>query len=334
MSFKRLDQDDFVVSADAITSTLWSGDVPELTTFFTSSLQKAGSSGDYYLNSYNTVTTESAQFAIAYGNKFGSGSVYFNNLVTGSTYSKTIFGQYRALVLEDENSEFIFGNYTASEFHAISIERARYKESLFPGSFNLKLSSSAGELDLTDNSVTTVVQRFIGSSRVFDVVSGSNGSPYSGTGFTAGSGSYGMFLPDYGLVLLNSKAISSPVADGGIATNITASSVGTDDDLNSKMFDLIKEGASFKLNSQETITSDYVFVRPRSSEFNYSENPTYISGSTGEILYSDFITNPQSYITTVGLYNDNNDLLAIAKLSKPLKKDFTKEALIRVKLDF
>ena len=71
-----------------------------------------------------------------------------------------------------------------------------------------------------------------------------------------------------------------------------------------------------------------------SSEFNYSENPSYISGSTGEVIYNYFINNPQTYVTSIGLYNDSNDLLAIAKLSKPLNKDFTKEALVRVKLDF
>ena len=77
-----------------------------------------------------------------------------------------------------------------------------------------------------------------------------------------------------------------------------------------------------------------VFVRARNSEFNYSENPSYISGSTGEVIFSNFINAPQTYITTVGMYNDNNDLIAVAKMSRPLLKDFTKEALIRVKLDF
>ena len=61
---------------------------------------------------------------------------------------------------------------------------------------------------------------------------------------------------------------------------------------------------------------------------------TFISGSTGEVIYDNFINNPQTYITTVGMYNDTNDLLAVAKLSRPLLKDFTKEALVRVKLDF
>ena len=46
------------------------------------------------------------------------------------------------------------------------------------------------------------------------------------------------------------------------------------------------------------------------------------------------IDTPQSFITTIGLYNDNNDLLAVAKLSRPLLKDFTKESLVRVKLDY
>ena len=55
---------------------------------------------------------------------------------------------------------------------------------------------------------------------------------------------------------------------------------------------------------------------------------------TGDVLYSAFINAPQTYPTTVGFYNDTNELVAVAKLSKPLLKDFTKESLIRVKLDF
>ena len=91
---------------------------------------------------------------------------------------------------------------------------------------------------------------------------------------------------------------------------------------------------SIEDNSQETITSDYVFCRARNSEFNYSANPSFISGSTGEVIFQSFINNPQVYMTTVGMYNDANECIAVAKLSKPLEKDFTKESLIRVKLDF
>ena len=67
---------------------------------------------------------------------------------------------------------------------------------------------------------------------------------------------------------------------------------------------------------------------------SYSENPSFIKGATGEVYWDSYINAPQTYVTTIGLYNDQNDLLAVAKLSKPLLKDFTKESLVRVKLDF
>ena len=122
---------------------------------------------------------------------------------------------------------------------------------------------------------------------------------------------------------------------GNTVANLgTVTTANTNGNNNRRMFNAIVSGSNFALNSEETVTSDFVFVRARNSEFNYSENPSYISGSTGEVIYNYFINNPQTYMTTVGLYNDSNDLLAVAKLSKPLNKNFTKEALIRVKLDF
>ena len=86
-------------------------------------------------------------------------------------------------------------------------------------------------------------------------------------------------------------------------------------------------------NNTTELNSTVYFCRANSNEFNYSSNPSNTSGS-GELRHDVMINSPQSYITTVGLYNDNNDLLATAKLSKPLLKDFTKEALVRIKLDY
>ena len=337
MSFKRFDTEDFVVSSDSITSTLWSTDSPTLTTFFTNSIQEAGSSGNYYLSVYQTSSAEdiaAVQFDIAYCDSKGSGSELYNNTVPESSPTKTTYGQYRTLILEDENASFTFGVgnnvVTASNFWALNFERARYKESLFPGSLNMTLSGSGGKIQLTDNSNDVLVNTFIGASRVFQLISGSNGSAISASnsGYVLNSGSYGLVFPDLGLILLNPLAISQSI-------NVAPSRSNNSDGLNNKtIFTAINKGKSFTINSQETITSDFIFVRSRNSEFNYSENPSFISGSTGTVIYSSFINNPQTYITTVGLYNDNNELVAVAKLSRPLVKDFTKESLIRVKLDF
>jgi hypothetical protein len=341
MSFKRFDTEDIVVSSDSITGTAWSTGNPTLATFFTSSVQKAGSSGDFYLSIFeadpNLVNSSaSVQFEIAYCDIKGSGSKYYNAGVTGKTPTLTNFGQYRSLILEDENANFTFGTgtntFTSENFYAISIERSRYKESLFPETFNLALSGSGGvtgkKIHLTNDSKDVLVNTFLGSTRVFQVVSGSNGKAVGTDGFVAGSGSYGLFLPDIGTILLNPAAISQSI-------HVTPNRTNNSDGLNSQtLYNAIKSGGSFQLNSQETISSDYVFVRLRNSEFNYSENPSFISGSTGEVIYSNFINQPQVYVTTVGMYNDANELLATAKLSRPLLKDFTKEALVRVKLDF
>ena len=100
-----------------------------------------------------------------------------------------------------------------------------------------------------------------------------------------------------------------------------------------KIFFLFALCIGITIQSQ-TISSDFIFVRAQNQEFNYSEYPSFISGSSGEVLFQSFINIPQTYATTVGLYNDTNDLVAVAKLSRPLEKDFTKETLVRIKLDF
>jgi hypothetical protein len=337
MGFKRFDPEDFLVSADAVSSTVWSGNSPELTEYYYSTAQFQ-QAGDYYLSIYQTASTDPSaevQFDIAYGNKFGSGSLVYNPSVPGVSPSSTIYGQYRSLVLEDENSAFSFGGVTQDYFYVINVSRARYKEKLLPGSLNLILTSGSNTLYLTDNSQDVALPTYYGTQRAYQIISGSNGTSYTGSsaGYTAASGSYGLFLPDISTILLNGKALDLTGANGGIdlKTNLTPN---TDGQNTLKLYDALVSGSSFELNSEETITSDFVFVRSRNAEFNYSTNPSFISGSTGEVIYPYFINNPQVYPTTVGLYNDANELLAVAKLSRPLQKNFTKEALVRVKLDF
>lgn len=348
MGFKRLDPEDFLVSADSVSQPVWSGDLVELSTFFTSSAQRVASiSGEYYLAVNQSATTavgSTPQLDIAYGDKTSGGGVYFNDAVAGKSPTSTIHGQYRSLVLEDEESDFTYGTSDApGYFYALSIERSRYKEKLLPGTLSLTLQGSAGNaITLTDNSSEVTVPPYIGSQRAYQIVR-QGSAPGASDGINGGytnSGSYGLFLPDIGTILLNGQALDQPagvptVANPNIGIGLaTDRTLDTDGSNNSKLFETMVRGSSFKLNCEETLSSDFIFVRARNSEFNYSENPSFIQGTTGEVYWDSYINAPQTYVTTIGLYNDQNDLLAVAKLSKPLLKDFTKESLVRVKLDF
>ncbi len=333
MSFTRYATEDSVISSETVVRGLWSGDSNSLTTFYTSSVTPT----EYYLDVYdsNTTTNPSAsiQFDIQFGNVNGSGSAAINPAVPGYSPSRIVYGQYRNLVYGTETTNFSFdnGTTTSDSIYVINISRARYKESLLPGSFNLVLAGTAtSSLFLTDDSGTTNLTRFIGENRYFNIISGSNGSY-----FTSGTPStyYGLLFPDLNIAILNANALTASVGGGYFVT----SSLGSGTAFNHRnLFDSINRGnvtGSFTLKSSETISARYFFTRIKNGEYNYTTNPSIIDAN-GNLLYTTLINNPQTYITTVGMYNDNNELLAVAKLSKPLVKDFTKEALVRVKLDY
>ena len=345
MSFTPIASSDFVVSSDSVTAPAWSTNAQTLTSFFTAS---ANLTSSYYLDVYNTTYNASnaaVQFSVAYGHIYGSGSAPLNTLVPQNTPSRITFGQYRNLIYGDAtaNVNFGTGNTSSLDLIAIPIDRNRYKGNLFPGTFNLSLKygSYAQTLFLTNNYNDVSTVTYLDCGRAYNIISGSNGTAVNSPlltgapakGYTA-SGSYGLFLPDIGLILLNPKALSLPTAGGGLAIPFTTSTAASSGWVNQDLiYQTINSGSSFTLNSEETISSDYVFVRVKNAEYNYTSNPSMIDVS-GSLIYPNFVNSPQTYKTTVGLYNTNNELLAVAKMSKPLVKDFTKESLVRVKLDW
>ena len=325
MSFVRYNTEDSVISAETVVRPMWTGDQLTLNNFFT-----ASGYTEYYLDIYNNnpaTTGSEVQFDIQYGHIAGSGSVAINPLVRGYSPSRIVYGQYRNLVYGTEDTNFSFdgGVTTAQQIYAINISRARYKESIQPGSFNLILqnpsASVTNSISLIDDSSTTSLTRFIGENRIYYIISGSNNTAYNTTTY------YGMMLPDLGVIILNASGSLTPY----IATASLATSSRQDNHV--KLWKAISSGSNFQAQSQETVSSRYFFTRVKNGDFNYTTNPSIIDAN-GNLLFTTLINNPQTYITTVGMYNDNNELLAVAKLSKPLVKDFTKEALIRIKLDY
>lgn len=342
MSYIPFQEDDSVISSDVITAPLWSSNVYNLTSSFTSSVQQASISGKYYLNVYNLSVGSSGsevQYAVAYGHISGSGSAVFNSLVNEMSPTRDIYGQYRNLVYGDEGSVFNFGGIggVSRDILAINVNRSRYKEKINTGTWNLTLKNGGNYLYLTDNSKDSSITSFLGGNRFYYIVSGSNGNSYNSSSVQTNSGSYGMFFPDMGVYVLNPRALSLAYADGGIGLTVdetAATTYSSTYNVNAdRLYRFISSGSSFKGNSQETLSARYFFVNAKSSQLNYTTNPSIID-SNGNILYSVLIDSPQVFPTTIGLYNDANELLAVAKLSKPLPKDFTKQITCRVKLEF
>jgi len=326
MSFTRYNTEDSVISSETVVRGLWSGDTNLLTSFYTASTYT-----EYYLDVYNAPPTinssASIQFSIQFGNSNGSGSAPINTSTIGYSPSRIVYGQYRNLVYGTETTNFSFdnGTTTSDSIYVINISRNCYKEALLPGSLNLTLGGTSGSRLFTDDSGTTNLTRFIGENRYYNIISGSNGAYYtSGTPSTY----YGLFFPDLDIIVLNANALTG--SNTPAFNYITGSTTAYN---HTKLYNAIVSGSNFQLKSSETVSARYFFTRIKNSEYNYTTNPSIIDAN-GNLNYTTLINNPQTYITTVGMYNDNNELLAVAKLSKPLVKDFTKEALIRVKLDY
>lgn len=331
-TYTRFSPDDIVITTEKVFTSTWTGNTNALTTTFTASADNPddgtnfntpSSSGQYYIEVHDVAagSNSEVQYSISYGHKTGLGSEDFHSDSSADGYnaSRGVYSQYRSLVYGDETRNFTFGTDTPDDIIAINVNRSRYKQSLRLGSLNLTFDDS-DSTNLTDNSVTNLGSAVItNAGRQYNIVSGSSGTQASGE-----TDIYGFLYPDAGLIILNATKL------GGLNTISIGTGVSTQEANHAEVLGAI---SSFELDSQENIASQFYFVRAKNRDFNYSTNPSFIDAN-GNLSFTSMIDNPVSYITTVGLYNDANELLAVAKLSQPITKDFTKEALIKVKLDY
>ena len=357
--YKRFNQFDLITGkVEVVTTGLWTGDTGSLTAFYTSS-QSDSASGDYYYNVFNDTAGANLQFAVAYGHISGSGSVSLATDDSATNPTKATYAQYRSALLDQGDSHFSFASssglgHNTEDIFVVNIARARYKESMDAGNWSLKLSGSRGDITLIDDSGKKFSDTVGKSGRVFDVVSGSLnlGSSAEATidkKYSSGSANklglgqgYGIFYPDQGIILLNPGAIEAEIGfshhTGSGTTFSTTGSNFTGVDADKKahhwLYAAIKNGADFEARRTENVSTSHYFVRAQNREFNFSNNPTFVSGSDNAFAVSSFKRDPRVYITTIGLFNNANEMLAVAKTSQPIAKSFDKEVLVKVKLDF
>jgi hypothetical protein len=350
--FTKFDQLNDVISnqTEVVTAGVWSDGIASLTTYATGSSQTT-SQRRYYVDVYQEDSTNegaATQFSLAYGNALGSGSDSQGTL--SDSPSKAVYSQYRQLLLKPNDSRFTTaGSGSTDSIYIVNFKRNRLKERLDAGNFELPLVSIATRTANATGSVTvgTGVIKLIDDSSLASATVGDSGKIYnivsgsinSGVHNSASPVYYGLAYPDHGVLVLDGKMLDQQL---GFATNVSSSSEGNN---HFTLFRSISGSAlftdpetsdpyGFLARNSEKITSTHYFVRIKNAEYNFSNNPSYVTGSVGQLAQSTFVGDPKTYVTTVGLYNDSQELLAVAKLSQPLLKSFQREALIRVKLDF
>ena len=333
---------------EAVSAGIWSDGSGTLSTFHTGSTQ-SGSTARYFLDVSNLelgTSGSAVQFSLAYGHRQGSGS----QIVNVDKPTKAIYSQYSQTLLAANDGIFTMaGSVNTDEIFVLNFERARQKEKVDPGNWQLTISGSSGVAGkgglrtFIDDSGAVTNPTINEAGRVFNIVSGSISAGIVTAAESETGGGVGLFYPDQGILIFNAgqfrpgNGMDITLRDGGPAGGIDSGS-NTHNDNIFKFFSAISgsgvESAGFQARNEEDVTSTHYFVRVRNQEFNYSNNPTFTSGSNGSFRFSTMKDDPRVYITSVGLYDDANQLLAVAKLSKPILKSFAKELLVKVKLDY
>jgi hypothetical protein len=349
-TFTILDQENDITSirGTEVTTGMWSGDTGSLSAIFTSSAQVANS-GEFYYDLYNgsNITTSDIQFSVAYGHVSGGGSPPLTLKNTSTLPTQVTYAQYRNVLLAKDVERFTFGSTESNDIYVINMQRSRLRQAIDPGNWQLGLSGSRGISTFIDDSgLNTAVVGNLVANNVYNIRSGSIDAGL----YTADTTVYGLVFPDYGVIILNPSAISSSVGFTGSNSTTNGRSLPgpfapyTGSALSDYSYQheaLVRSisgsmaaGKGFLARSAENITSTNYFIRLRNKDYNYSNNPTYYTGSNPQTILEPFRIKPVTYPTTIGLYNDQNELLAVAKLSRPIQKSTDKEALIRVRLDY
>lgn len=360
----------YFIDTNITTRGLWADNIGELLSFYTSSAQWSGSKDYHYLVAYSASSDcgDEDVFSVAYGHYAGSGSVGVGGQV-GDTPTKAIYGQYRTMLLESNPtaSNALSGNIKFTlpasssttnkmeldDIYIISFNRNKFKDKLDPGNFQINLAKLSGSR--TPNNVYTgsnvavsasneIISLIDDSSEVnesldYDTMLTPTRNLVSGTldgGVYNPSAPhyYGLVYPDKGTIIISAKSLNQSSS----FNTVSGSAIAGDNSY--KLFTSLSgsgalgSGYGFTARSIEKKECAYYYIRVLPYNANYSNNPTFTSGSNNEISGLRNQYDPNVYITSIGLYNSMNELVAVAKMSKPIRKNYNSELSVTVKLEY
>ena len=329
--------------------------------YYTSSTQDSVSKDYYYEITDCDNCNKKSYYAVAYGNRFGSGSLSIGYDYSDSP-SRAIYGQNKLLCLEPPENTFKFYNSgtenTPNDIYVINFNRDGLSHRIDPGNFEINLAELSGSsvpnhyhtgsnvmvsgsnpkiLRLIDNSGDSDDSQFCVEAPFtsYDLVSGSieDGVHESGVGTTITT--YGKVYPNLNLLVFDGSKLNSYLS----FNSVTGSNIAGDNafKLHTSISGAAVVGYPMKARNVREKTTNHYFIRIPSRHANYSTNPTFVTEDTtriGSLKYDCFVQNPVTYVTSVGLYNPKRELLAIAKLSRPIQKSLENDVLIKIRLNW
>ena len=354
---------DMIKSTDKITTGLFSEGVTKLIASGIHSQSLSDSNEVYYFGIAKDNTTGSVQLHVAYGNSNGKGGNSHGDDIKSPTeavyksWANTLLAENEitgGFIISSAGSAPAVATGKDTEIYVLVAQRSLYKDRWNKKNWTIVLSGStsanvgAPALHLTDDSNTTKPTPTPAGPR-YNIVSGSQGAVAKAASTTT----YGWFYPDQGVLVFSGAELSASfpasASDAGNVARYRSTSVGNgfagfgfdnsseDDNYKNalRFVNCLKPaGAYVQARSEEDQTNTAYFCRVHAGESNFSNNPTFTSGSLNEIRQETMKGNPSVYITGVQLYNSVGDMVAVGNLSTPLKKNFSSEATIKVKLGY
>jgi len=231
----------------------------------------------------------------------------------------------------DQDGDIAGGGTKIKEALFVNFSRLLSKDEMKKGSFEMAVYTAGAMPALT----TTLTIADHGAATAYKVNSpaGEYGILYTSSAVPNAASGVGLIYYQAGVAVLTGSVFAASLMGPGVtvATGYSAIATGSTIDVMANCYRNRLHNISF--NNTVELNSTVYFCRASHNEFNYSNNPTYLSESQIRVKNST-TDNPVSYVTTVGLYSSDNELLAVAKLSEPLKKDPSTEVTLRVRLDF
>lgn len=336
-----------------------------LTNIYLHSDETGSWESNYYFNAYSVSETVaynvSPAFSVAFGTTYTASCTNITDANFQYTYpSYAVYSQFRSLLLNGESNFKLPLSITSSNYSTIDIayfialSRDLVHNTIDTTRFQLNLSGSgeywlnSADLSTPDTCLSLIVHTSSMSNPNVQLISTGRLSTYAGpTSSVQDNIPIGLIYPTKGILVLDAILIENyigfsteyhrngPYKETGSAVEAQTNKSYNSNSLLYNIFGLIDAGAHFKSLSTDVVSTTHYFCRINSTECVHSLNPTWYSDSTksSPLLGSDSPT----FITTIGLYDGDNssgNLIAVAKLSRPIRNDKNTELVMKVNLGF